>query len=369
MLGVLIVPASASLLPFTDVSTSSAYYNAIKYIYENGYMVGTTDTTFSPNSGLTRGMFVTILYNLSGSTMKRAPTGFTDVPSSKYYYYPVGWAQYYGVISGYSETSFKPDEYITKEMVLAILYKFATAYLGNSYTLISDSYSYDLSDCSSINSNFRTGVNWALNCGIVDPSTTNLYPKNNATRVMCAQYIYKMNTVVLGNAKSYAMTDLSVSTTTLIAELFEDSGYNACIGYDLTPREMEFALYNSALLYTHSHGAANFIKLSNGNLYASDIDNAKMTDMKLAYISACYAGTTFAKDLCENGYAQASIGLTGTVSAVTNSDGIHEFNYRVLYHYLYEGLSIKNAIEKAQNFMYSVYGKYSGSDTCVYYTS
>ncbi|MDD2510935.1 MAG: S-layer homology domain-containing protein [Syntrophomonas sp.] len=77
--------------PFSDVKEADWFYYAVNYVYKNGLMVGTSETTFSPYTNTTRGMIVTILHTLEGSPMPNITNGFTDVGSDKYYTDAVAW--------------------------------------------------------------------------------------------------------------------------------------------------------------------------------------------------------------------------------------------------------------------------------------
>lgn len=365
--GRLILPVSASTLPFTDVSTSHQYYDSIAYVYENGYMAGIDSDTFDPNSSVTRAMIVTILYSMSGSTMKRAPTGFTDVPSTSYYYYPVGWAQYYGIVSGTSNTTFSPNNNVNRQDFLLILYGYLTKYEDCSYALVHSSLVENLSDYSSISSYARTAVNWAMNCDIVSSTAYSLAPKSSVSRGLCAKYIHYAVTLCTGEGRSLADTGLSPSTAEEISELMVENGIAAHLNYDLTPVAMEFVFRNSTMVYTHSHGGDSCIQLGNRYLYSSDIDSGSLKNASLIYVSACYAGGTFCETLFQTGGADYVIGFDDTVSAVGSKDGIHYFNQRFFMYYL-SGFSIDIAIQKAKYDIWEMFGNYYGADSIHVYS-
>lgn len=102
--------------PFADVAKGSWYYEGVRYAYENGLMSGTGEGTFSPDLPTSRGMLVTILYRLAGSA------SFTDVVKGQWYADGVAWASANGVVSGYPDGSFRPNDTITREQMAAILY-------------------------------------------------------------------------------------------------------------------------------------------------------------------------------------------------------------------------------------------------------
>ncbi len=94
-------------LPFTDISPSDWCYDAVKYVYRNGLMNGTSNTTFTPNRTTTRGMIVAILYRLEGSPAAGL-SNFTDVSPAAYYASAVAWASANGIVNGYNDATFRP---------------------------------------------------------------------------------------------------------------------------------------------------------------------------------------------------------------------------------------------------------------------
>ncbi|MCC8097884.1 MAG: S-layer homology domain-containing protein, partial [Eubacterium sp.] len=100
----------------------------IKNVVNKGLFSGTTETTFDPDSSMTRGMFVTVLGRLSGEDISGSCT-FSDVDNSKYYAPYIAWANENGIVNGMSKTSFSPDSPVTCEQAAIILVKYA-AYKG-----------------------------------------------------------------------------------------------------------------------------------------------------------------------------------------------------------------------------------------------
>lgn len=119
------VPEVPEELPFTDVKEGDWFYDSVAYVYFNGLMNGTSDTTFTPNGTTNRGMIVTILYRLAGSPETAAWSPFQDVDPSQYYAAPIAWAAWNGIVSGKTATTFGPNDPITREQMAAILYRYA----------------------------------------------------------------------------------------------------------------------------------------------------------------------------------------------------------------------------------------------------
>ena len=112
-------------LPFVDVSDWDWYSGGIRYVYENGLMNGTSSWYFRPTANTTRAMVATVLYRLEGSPRVSGGSGFTDVKSGSWYDDAVTWASRYGIIKGYGDDTFGPNDPFTREQMAALLYRYA----------------------------------------------------------------------------------------------------------------------------------------------------------------------------------------------------------------------------------------------------
>ncbi len=122
-------------MPFKDVSEEDWYYTYVEYVYQNGMFSGTSDTTFEPLTEMTRAMFVRLFANLDSVDLtKYTETKFTDVDMSAWYGSAVAWAEANKVVNGTSETTFEPDQNITREQMCVLLVNYA-AYAGIDLTL------------------------------------------------------------------------------------------------------------------------------------------------------------------------------------------------------------------------------------------
>ena len=113
-------------LPFTDVNEGDWFYDKVAYVYHHKLMTGTSETTFEPNATLTRAMMVKILYNKEGrpaATTNGNP--YTDVPKDQWYYNAVQWAYENKITSGTSETTFEPNSEVTREQFARFMYNYA----------------------------------------------------------------------------------------------------------------------------------------------------------------------------------------------------------------------------------------------------
>ena len=108
---------------FVDVNADDWFYSVVMDAVQSGLMNGTSSNTFEPNTNITRGMFVTVLNRMEGSPVGGAST-FADVPSDAYYANAVAWAVNSGIVTGYSDSEFRPDSSITREEMSAMIYRY-----------------------------------------------------------------------------------------------------------------------------------------------------------------------------------------------------------------------------------------------------
>ena len=121
---------------FEDVSAEQWFYDEVKYVYDNGLMQGTSDTTFAPSLETSRAMVVTILYRQEGEPAA-TEADFSDVADNEWYTAPIAWAAEVGVVVGYPDGSFKPEKKISREEVATIMYRYSN-YKGNDVSAEGD---------------------------------------------------------------------------------------------------------------------------------------------------------------------------------------------------------------------------------------
>ena len=167
---------------FSDVAADAWYADAVTYVRDNGLMSGTSDTTFTPGGTMTRGMLVTTLYRMAGSPLlENEDLGypFADVPGDAWYADGVYWARLAGVVGGYSEDQFGPDDPVTREQIAAILWRYAGSPAAESGT--------DFADEGSISAYATQAVDWARANGIVNGVEDNRFlSQSSATRAQVA---------------------------------------------------------------------------------------------------------------------------------------------------------------------------------------
>ena len=110
--------------PFKDVSDSAYYAKAVLWAVENGVTTGTTPTTFSPNNPCTRAQVVTFLYRYEKQPAVSGANPFTDVSETAYYHNAVLWAVNQGITTGTAEGLFSPNDACSRAHVVTFLYRF-----------------------------------------------------------------------------------------------------------------------------------------------------------------------------------------------------------------------------------------------------
>lgn len=173
---------------FSDVKDGSWYQEAVDYCREKGVISGTSATTFSPSKTLTRAEAVQLLYGIAGEPETTAASTYTDVSASAWYAKAVAWAEENGIISS-TDTTFNPNDYITREDLVSMLYKLYQLLDG---TALEDTASLaSFSDAGEVSSSAREAVEWAVGNGIMNGSNGALNPDGTATRAQAAQLLYQ----------------------------------------------------------------------------------------------------------------------------------------------------------------------------------
>ncbi len=193
----LTVMSKVSLASFTDVPDHEWFAESVEYVKDKGLMNGITVTTFEPQTSITRGMIVTIIYRLEGSPEVKSELQFSDVNPTYYYCTPIIWASENGIVNGYSKDTFAPDDEITREQFATILYRYAEK-KGLDVSLGSDS--VDLSsfeDESKISEYAVKALSWANEAGLIKGVTvTTLEPQGKATRAQAATIFMRFDKLI-----------------------------------------------------------------------------------------------------------------------------------------------------------------------------
>ena len=168
--------------PFTDVAAGEYYYDAVLWAVENGITTGMTETTFGPNEDVSRAQMVTFLWRAAGSPEATGTNPFTDVAESDYYYDAVLWAVENGVTNGTSDTSFSPNAPVSRAQSVTFQWRAAGSpeASGDSFADVADDAYY------------ADAVLWAVENEITNGmSETSFGPDVTVSRAQAVTFLYR----------------------------------------------------------------------------------------------------------------------------------------------------------------------------------
>lgn len=200
-----IAAAAAGESAFADTKGHWAA-DAIAFVVREKLFAGTTAATFEPDAAMNRGMLVTVLWHLDGSpgagtAEQNAETPFVDVPESAYYAEAVAWARANGIVKGYSDTRFAPEEQVTREQIAAILFHYAEY---KDYDVSGKADLSKFADSGRVSAYAADCLRWANAKGVVNGRTkTTIAPQGAATRaeVACMMQSFVKNVAAAGSAR------------------------------------------------------------------------------------------------------------------------------------------------------------------------
>lgn len=178
--------------PFADVNAGDWFYRDVLFSYEKGLMSGMDAAAFAPYANTTRAQIAVIFYRMEGSPAVEGENSFTDVvrgSGTAWFYDAVTWAQKNGIMGGYSNSSFAPNDPITREQLAAIFYRYAQ-YKGYDTTQGGMAIR-EFDDYESISDYAMGAMAWAVNTGLVKGDSNLLYPKGTATRAELAALLHR----------------------------------------------------------------------------------------------------------------------------------------------------------------------------------
>lgn len=178
--------------PFADVNAGDWFYRDVLFSYEKGLISGMDTAAFAPYANTTRAQIAVIFYRMEGSPAVEGENSFTDVvrdSGTAWFYDAVTWAQKNGIMGGYGNSSFAPNDPITREQLAAIFYRYAQ-YKGYDTTQGGMAIR-EFDDYESISDYAMGAMAWAVNTGLVKGDSNLLYPKGTATRAEIAALFHR----------------------------------------------------------------------------------------------------------------------------------------------------------------------------------
>ena len=169
--------------PFSDVSTSAYYYEAVKWAQEKGITSGIGNGLFGPNQPCTRAQIVTFLWRAAGSPEPKSMSSFSDVSADSYYAKAVAWAVENGITTGTGDGKFSPDATCTREQAVAFLYRASGSPAVSGGSAFSD---------VAANAYYADAVAWAEKNGVTGGIGGGLFGSGNTcTRAQIVTFLYR----------------------------------------------------------------------------------------------------------------------------------------------------------------------------------
>ena len=169
--------------PFSDVSTSAYYYEAVKWAQEKGITGGIGNGLFGPNQPCTRAQIVTFLWRAAGSPEPKSMSSFSDVSADSYYSKAVAWAVENGITTGTGDGKFSPDATCTREQAVAFLYRASGSPAVSGGSAFSD---------VAANAYYADAVAWAEKNGVTGGIGGGLFGSGNTcTRAQIVTFLYR----------------------------------------------------------------------------------------------------------------------------------------------------------------------------------
>ena len=176
-------PAAVWVSPFSDVSEGAWYYDAVRYASENGLMGGYGNGLFGPNDNLSRAQFAQILFNREGRPVVNYLLQYGDVASGAWYTEAVRWATSQGIVGGYGNGMFGPNDNITREQLAVMLWRYAGSPAATHKELL-------FNDTDEISGYALEALRWAVENDIISGyGDGRLGPQGLATRAQTAQML------------------------------------------------------------------------------------------------------------------------------------------------------------------------------------
>ncbi len=171
---------------YSDVSASAWYADAVAYVTDKGMMEGDSGK-FMPLDKLTRSQMAQVLFNLEGKKSVNYALTFGDMNGTEWYAEAVRWAASEQIVNGYDNGNFGPNDPITREQLVTVLYRYAQ-YKGLD-TATTEENLTSFADAAQVSGYAVSAMNWAVGAGVINGTDSGLAPKATATRAEVAQIL------------------------------------------------------------------------------------------------------------------------------------------------------------------------------------
>ncbi|MBR2667458.1 MAG: S-layer homology domain-containing protein [Oscillospiraceae bacterium] len=179
--------------PFTDVKEGDWFYESVQYVCMENLFKGMTETTFAPNTPLSRAMVATLLYRMAGEPDTAGlANSFKDVAADAWYARAVTWAEDVGVVTGVAPGAFSPDTSVTREQLVTMLDRYREAMGGRPSELDPAVYARQFTDWNKVSDWAESSMAWAVDAGIIQGDENGaVLPGGSATRAQAAAILQR----------------------------------------------------------------------------------------------------------------------------------------------------------------------------------
>lgn len=181
-------------LNYTDINPELWYHRGVDYVLNNKMMIGVAANEFAPDWAVTRAMLVTAIWRAEGKPSATVDSTFTDLEDGLYYVDAVKWAAEKGIVTGYSDEVFAPNDNLAREQIAAIFYRYA-GYKGYDVSAGENTNILSYTDSSDISEYAIGAMQYTAGTGLITGRTeTTLNPKADTTRAEIATILYRFFT-------------------------------------------------------------------------------------------------------------------------------------------------------------------------------
>lgn len=206
---------------FTDVKKENWFYPAVSYVMNKGLMTGMVNGGFAPNEELSKVQFAVVLYRMEGSPEVSLSTNTLSIPENAYYAPAVFWADQTGLLDGFRTASIKPEDQITREEMITMLFRYAQQKGFDTQERADLS---QFADAEKVSPSAKEAVSWAVATGMISGEGKDrlLNPQGSASRAVCAAMITHLcetympdafaDIPIYANANNIAFTSVNQET-------------------------------------------------------------------------------------------------------------------------------------------------------------
>lgn len=176
---------------FTDVVKGAWYYDAVEYAIKGGLFNGTSKTSFEPESYMTRAMLVSVLYRIAGEPAVKVENNFIDVPDNEWYSDAIYWSNLNNIVGGYGDGIFGTNDSITRQDMAVILYRYAKNQ-GYDVSAVVGNKLLSYNDAFKVSEYATSAMEWAVDNELIQGTSKDiLSPQGTATRAQVAAILMR----------------------------------------------------------------------------------------------------------------------------------------------------------------------------------